>query len=131
MDEDRIKGAAKELGGKVKGAAGELTGDTQTQAEAKVTELKGSAQNLYGQAKDTLSDAAGQAREFAGDAFDRARERYPDAQRLYRQGSEALRPHAPPQCSCPLPAPEAVPASRGFPAAMAAGRQSFPAPWDR
>ncbi|MCJ2048137.1 CsbD family protein [Methylobacterium sp. J-070] len=66
----------------------------QTQAEAKVTELKGSAQNLYGQAKDTLSDAAGQAREVAGDAFDRARERYPDAQRLYRQGSEALRPHA-------------------------------------
>jgi uncharacterized protein YjbJ (UPF0337 family) len=87
MDEDRITGAAKELGGKVNGATGELVGDRQTQPEGKATELKGSAQNLYGQAKDTLSDAADQARGCAGDAFDRARERYPDAQRVYQRGN--------------------------------------------
>lgn len=94
IDEDRITGAAKELGGKVQSAAGDLTGDRQTQAEGKATELKGSAQSLYGQAKDTLSDAAGQAREFAGNAFDRARERYPDPQRVYQRGNDALRPDA-------------------------------------
>ncbi|MCJ2061020.1 CsbD family protein, partial [Methylobacterium sp. J-048] len=81
------------LGGKVKGAAGDLTGEKRTQDEGNVTELKGSAQNLYGQAKDTLSEAAGQTREFAGDAFAKARERYPDAQRVYQRGNEALRPH--------------------------------------
>ncbi|MGI4940103.1 MAG: CsbD family protein, partial [Janthinobacterium lividum] len=35
MDEDRIKGAATNIGGKVKDAVGGLTGDTKTQAEGK------------------------------------------------------------------------------------------------
>lgn len=41
-----------------------------------------------------IPTAADQARKLAGDTFDRARERYPDAQRVYQRGNEALRPHA-------------------------------------
>lgn len=94
MDENRITGAAKELGGKVEGKVGDLTGDRGTQAEGKVTELKGTAENLVGQAKDTLRDAAGQATEFAQSTLKQGRERFPEAERVYRQGNEALGSYA-------------------------------------
>ena len=67
MDENRITGAAKELGGKVEGKAGELTGDRSTQAEGKLDEAKGTAENLYGKAKDAVRDAA----DAVGDATGR------------------------------------------------------------
>ena len=58
MDENRLTGAAKELGGKVEGKAGELTGDRSIQAEGKLDEVKGAVENLYGRAKDAVRDAA-------------------------------------------------------------------------
>lgn len=59
MDEDRIQGAATNLGGKVKDAVGSLVGDAKTQAEGKADQLSGRAQNAYGSAKDTAREAAG------------------------------------------------------------------------
>ncbi|MGI4796359.1 MAG: CsbD family protein [Janthinobacterium lividum] len=58
MDEDRIKGAATNIGGKVKDAVGGLTGDTKTQAEGKADQAKGRVQNTYGSAKDNVSEVA-------------------------------------------------------------------------
>ena len=58
MDEDRIKGAAGNFGGKVKDAVGSLTGDTKTQAEGKMDQATGQLQNAYGSAKDSARDAA-------------------------------------------------------------------------
>ena len=58
MDENRIKGAATDLGGKAKDAAGGLLGDSKTQAEGKADQAKGQMQNAYGSAKDTLRDEA-------------------------------------------------------------------------
>ena len=58
MDEDRIKGAAGNIGGKVKDAVGSLTGDTKTQAEGKLDQATGQMQNAYGSAKDPARDAA-------------------------------------------------------------------------
>ena len=47
MDKDRIKGSAKNVGGKAKEAVGKVTGD-------KKTETEGKAQNAVGGAKDKL-----------------------------------------------------------------------------
>lgn len=58
MDEDRIKGAATDLGGKVKNAVGDLTGDAKTQAEGKSDQVSGQLQNAYGSAKDSAREAA-------------------------------------------------------------------------
>ena len=55
MDEDRVKGAATNIGGKVKDAVGGLTGDTKTQAEGKMDQATGQVQNAYGSAKDAVA----------------------------------------------------------------------------
>ncbi len=58
MDEDRIKGATGNIGGKVKDAVGGLTGDTKTQAEGKLDQVTGRAQNAYGSVKDQAREGA-------------------------------------------------------------------------
>ena len=58
MDEDRIKGAATNVGGKVKDAVGGLTGDAKTQAEGKSDQMSGQLQNAYGSAKDAVREGA-------------------------------------------------------------------------
>jgi len=58
MDEDRIKGAATNIGGKVKDAAGGLLGDSKTQAEGKADQASGQVQNAYGSAKDAVRESA-------------------------------------------------------------------------
>ena len=59
MNEDRIEGTARNLGGKVQEAAGRLTGDAKTRVEGGVNQAAGRAQDLYGQARDAASDAVG------------------------------------------------------------------------
>ena len=56
MDENRIKGAARNIGGKLQDTAGDLTGDTETQARGKANEALGTAQNTLGSAIDTAGD---------------------------------------------------------------------------
>jgi len=53
-DNDRIEGAAKNMGGKVKEAAGKVTGDHKLQAEGKADQVEGKVQNAVGGAKDAL-----------------------------------------------------------------------------
>jgi uncharacterized protein YjbJ (UPF0337 family) len=57
MDQNRIEGAATNIGGKVKDAVGGLVGDTKTQAEGKTDQVSGQLQNAYGSAKDSASEA--------------------------------------------------------------------------
>ncbi|MBC7800880.1 MAG: CsbD family protein [Gemmatimonadaceae bacterium] len=59
MDEDRIEGAATNLGGKVKDAFGNLVGDSKTQAEGKADQASGQVQNAFGSAKDVVREQAG------------------------------------------------------------------------
>ena len=59
MDEDRIKGAATNIGGKAKDAVGGAMGDSKTQAEGKADQVSGQLQNAYGSAKDSAQEAAG------------------------------------------------------------------------
>ena len=55
-DQDRIEGAAKNMGGKVKEATGDVTGDEKLKAEGKADQVEGKVQNAVGGMKDTLRD---------------------------------------------------------------------------
>lgn len=54
MDEDRIKGSAKQMGGKVKEAAGKVAGDEKIKREGQADQVAGKVQNAAGGVKDTL-----------------------------------------------------------------------------
>ena len=58
MDENRLEGTARNLGGKVQEGFGRVTGDTKTQAEGVANQVRGTAQDLYGQAADTARQTA-------------------------------------------------------------------------
>jgi uncharacterized protein YjbJ (UPF0337 family) len=51
---DRIEGAARNLGGNIKEAAGKITGDEKLKAEGRVDQVEGKIQNAVGSLKDTL-----------------------------------------------------------------------------
>jgi uncharacterized protein YjbJ (UPF0337 family) len=55
-DEDRIDGAAKNIGGKIKEAAGNVTGDEKLKAEGKADQVAGKVQNAVGGVKDAVED---------------------------------------------------------------------------
>ena len=61
MDENRLSGTAKNIGGKLEEGFGQVAGDTKTQAEGIARQVSGAAQDLYGQARDAASDVAGTA----------------------------------------------------------------------
>src|SRR5689334_6203555 len=73
MNEDRVAGSAKNLGGKAQEGVGRLTGDAKTQAEGVINQAAGAAQDLYGQAKDAATDVAHTVREGAYDVEDYVR----------------------------------------------------------
>lgn len=55
-DQDRIDGAARNLGGKAKEFAGDVTGDEKLKAEGKADQVSGKVQNAVGGMKDTLRE---------------------------------------------------------------------------
>ena len=65
MDENRVSGTAKNIGGKLEEGYGRVTGDTKTEAAGVAKQVRGAAQDMYGQARDVASDAAGTARHTA------------------------------------------------------------------
>ena len=70
MNEDRIAGTAKNLGGKVEQSVGRMTGDLSAQAQGKGKQVEGELQDLYGQAKDATMEAARVVRQSASDSED-------------------------------------------------------------
>jgi len=73
MDENRMSGTARNLGGKVEEGFGKAVGDMSKELKGKADQAIGSAQDLYGQAKDTAAQAVSAARESAGDVEDYVR----------------------------------------------------------
>ncbi len=67
VDENRIEGAARNMGGKLQDAVGGLTGDTETQARGKANQAAGTAQNAFGSVADTASEWTGMLAESAKD----------------------------------------------------------------
>ena len=56
MDENRIEGSARDIGGKLQNAAGGLTGDTSTQIRGKANQAAGQSQDTYGKLVDQLQE---------------------------------------------------------------------------
>jgi uncharacterized protein YjbJ (UPF0337 family) len=57
MDENRVTGTAKNVGGKIEEGLGRIAGDAQTQLKGQAGQVAGAAEDLYGQAKDAASNA--------------------------------------------------------------------------
>jgi uncharacterized protein YjbJ (UPF0337 family) len=73
MNEDRVVGTARNIGGQAQEGFGRITGDAKSQVEGVINQAAGAAQDLYGQAKETASDAAQVVRKSAVDAEDYVR----------------------------------------------------------
>ena len=56
MDEHRVAGTAKNIGGKVEEGFGRLAGDMKSQVQGQVKQVQVAAEDLYGQAKDTAGE---------------------------------------------------------------------------
>lgn len=54
VDDDRVEGSAKNLGGKIKEGVGDLLGDSKMKTEGKADQVEGKAQNALGGIKDAL-----------------------------------------------------------------------------
>jgi uncharacterized protein YjbJ (UPF0337 family) len=65
MDENRISGTARNIGGQVQEGVGRVTGDAKTQADGIANQIGGKAQDLYGQARDAASATAASAKDGA------------------------------------------------------------------
>jgi uncharacterized protein YjbJ (UPF0337 family) len=70
MNEDRLSGTAKSVGGQVEEGFGRATGDVKTQFQGKARQMEGTLQDVYGQAKDTAAEAAEAIREASSEAGD-------------------------------------------------------------
>ena len=58
MNEDRIAGTARNIGGKVEEGVGRATGDIKEQVQGKLDQAAGTAQDLYGQTAEVARDTA-------------------------------------------------------------------------
>jgi uncharacterized protein YjbJ (UPF0337 family) len=58
MDENKVEGKARKIGGKVQDTFGKHTDDARTQADGLANQVAGAAQDLYGQASDAARDTA-------------------------------------------------------------------------
>jgi uncharacterized protein YjbJ (UPF0337 family) len=87
MNEDEIKGTAKDAIGKVKDATGGLTGDTSLQAEGKMDQASGKLQGKYGDIKDQLGEAADTIADKASELGGGARAAMLDAAQTARRGA--------------------------------------------
>lgn len=56
MDNDRIKGKMKDIGGRVERKVGEWTGDKETESEGAAKQGEGKVQNAWGNVKDKVKD---------------------------------------------------------------------------
>ena len=74
MDENRLSGTAKKLGGKVEEGLGRVTGDATTQAEGQLKQAAGNIQDVYGKAIDSAGDTIELAKMTATSAEDTIRD---------------------------------------------------------
>jgi len=58
MDENRLEGTARNVGGKVQEGVGRATGDVKTKTEGVMNQAAGAAQDLYGQTADVARQTA-------------------------------------------------------------------------
>ena len=59
VDEDRVEGSAKNIGGKIKEGVGKAVGDEKLNRDGQVDQVKGRAQNAIGGIKDEAREKLG------------------------------------------------------------------------
>ena len=57
MNQDQVKGVAKDIGGKVQETVGQAVGSKEEQAKGLANQAEGKAQKAVGDAKDVVKDA--------------------------------------------------------------------------
>jgi uncharacterized protein YjbJ (UPF0337 family) len=70
MDENRLEGTARNLGGKVEEGVGRATGDVKTQSKGMTDQVAGAAQDVYGQAADATRTRAGKVDQWLRNAIE-------------------------------------------------------------
>lgn len=73
MDENRMSGTAKNLGGKLEEGLGRATGDSRTKVQGQMRQAEGSIQDLYGQAVGAAEDSIDAVRKMPGSLDDTIR----------------------------------------------------------
>lgn len=58
MNEDQVKGVAKDIAGKVQETAGEVVGSKDQQAKGLAKQVEGKTEKTLGDAKEVVHDAA-------------------------------------------------------------------------
>jgi uncharacterized protein YjbJ (UPF0337 family) len=58
MDENRLEGTVRNVGGKVQEGVGRATGDTKSKVEGVMNQAAGTAQDVYGKAADIFRQNA-------------------------------------------------------------------------
>ncbi len=91
INEDTIKGTAKEFGGKVESYAGSALGDAKTEAQGKIDELKGKAQDVYGQATEAFGKAKDTVKDWADKAPEQVRQARETATRYAGEAQERVK----------------------------------------
>jgi uncharacterized protein YjbJ (UPF0337 family) len=70
MDENRLEGTARNLGGKVEEGVGHATGDVKTQGKGLADQVAGAAQDVYGRAADATRTGAGNVDQWLRNAIE-------------------------------------------------------------
>jgi uncharacterized protein YjbJ (UPF0337 family) len=58
VDENRLEGSVRNVGGKIQEGVGRATGDTKSKVEGVMNQAAGTAQDLYGQGADAARHTA-------------------------------------------------------------------------
>jgi uncharacterized protein YjbJ (UPF0337 family) len=74
MDENRVSGTAKNLGGKIEEGFGRATGNAKAKAQGQARQAEGSIQDLYGQAVDAAGDSIEAVRKMPASFDDTVRQ---------------------------------------------------------
>jgi uncharacterized protein YjbJ (UPF0337 family) len=82
MDNDRIKGAAEEMGGRIQNASSGVADYAKSQAKGLSAKAEGSIENGYARAKDAARNVSDSASSLAADAYDRSGQYLRDGNRL-------------------------------------------------
>jgi uncharacterized protein YjbJ (UPF0337 family) len=63
MNEDQVRGKAKDIAGRAERQVGEWTGDEETQAEGAAKQVEGKVQNTWGKAKEKAEELTDEAKK--------------------------------------------------------------------
>jgi uncharacterized protein YjbJ (UPF0337 family) len=70
MNEDRVAGSVRNIGGRMQEGIGKTTGDIQTEAKGFMNQAAGAAEDAYGQAVDMAKEGAQKVRDVAVEGHD-------------------------------------------------------------